>query len=250
MDAAARPAGRAGPGRCGTKSISGHSGRAQQPTADRARWNHPTPSDVQLHGVPGIPSRAGWGRTRTGNLCRYWTTASTRGRSRRRCCWLREREQWRMLAERAPDSATADYLHEVFELTARAITGLERALEAVGLLDGAQALDLRRPRTASAVSGPPLSGPRTPPSHRRSKTVMPYDIRCRRPNGRDRRSPPPDPRRTDPAREGRHSASPRTRTAQCPSHRRASGSVRHLLPQEHGRTSPGPSSRRRRPTTA
>ncbi|WP_328835022.1 hypothetical protein [Streptomyces europaeiscabiei] len=47
---------------------------------------------------------------------------------------------------RARQCATADYLHEVFELAARAITGLERALEAVGLLDEAQALDLRRPQ--------------------------------------------------------------------------------------------------------
>jgi integrase len=60
--------------------------------------------------------------------------------------WHRKREQWRMLAERAPDSATADYLHEAFEPTARAIAGLERALEAVGLLDEALALDLRRPQ--------------------------------------------------------------------------------------------------------
>ncbi|MFF8917321.1 tyrosine-type recombinase/integrase [Streptomyces sp. NPDC015032] len=60
--------------------------------------------------------------------------------------WHRKREQWRMLAERAPDSTTADYLHEIFEPTARAITGLERALEAVGLLEEALALDLRRPQ--------------------------------------------------------------------------------------------------------
>lgn len=60
--------------------------------------------------------------------------------------WHRKREQWRMLAERTPDSATADYLHEVFEPPARAITGLERALEAVGLLEEALALDLRRPQ--------------------------------------------------------------------------------------------------------
>ncbi|MEY9839361.1 tyrosine-type recombinase/integrase [Streptacidiphilus sp. EB103A] len=60
--------------------------------------------------------------------------------------WIRKREQWRMLAERAPDSATADYLHEVFEPTARAINGLERALEALGLLDDALGLDLRRPQ--------------------------------------------------------------------------------------------------------
>ncbi|MCX4403964.1 site-specific integrase [Streptomyces sp. NBC_01764] len=58
----------------------------------------------------------------------------------------RKREQWRMLAERAPDSATADYLHEVFEPTARAIAGLEKALESFGLLEEALSLDLRRPQ--------------------------------------------------------------------------------------------------------
>lgn len=46
----------------------------------------------------------------------------------------------------APDSATADYFHELFEPTARAIDGLEKALSAVGLLDDALALDLRRPQ--------------------------------------------------------------------------------------------------------
>jgi integrase len=60
--------------------------------------------------------------------------------------WQRKREHWRMLAERAPDGAIADYLHEVFEPTARAIAGLEVALEAVGLLDQALQLDLRRPQ--------------------------------------------------------------------------------------------------------
>ncbi|MGW0933287.1 tyrosine-type recombinase/integrase [Streptomyces sp. NPDC002644] len=60
--------------------------------------------------------------------------------------WHRKREQWRMLAERAPTSATADYLHQVFEPTARAIDGLEKALAAVDLLEEALALDLRRPQ--------------------------------------------------------------------------------------------------------
>ncbi|UXY25988.1 hypothetical protein [Streptomyces sp. HUAS TT20] len=60
--------------------------------------------------------------------------------------WQRKREQWRMLAERAPTSATADYLHRVFEPTARAINGLERALAAVDLLEEALTLDLRRPQ--------------------------------------------------------------------------------------------------------
>ncbi|WP_189765815.1 site-specific integrase [Streptomyces xanthochromogenes] len=60
--------------------------------------------------------------------------------------WHRKREQWRMLAERAPDSAAADYLHGLFDPTSRAIAGLEKALAAVGLLDEALALDLRRPQ--------------------------------------------------------------------------------------------------------
>jgi hypothetical protein len=60
--------------------------------------------------------------------------------------WRRKREQWASLAERAPDNATADYLHQAFEPTARAIDGLERALAGLGLLDEALALDMRRPQ--------------------------------------------------------------------------------------------------------
>jgi integrase len=60
--------------------------------------------------------------------------------------WRRKREQWRQLAEGAPDEATADYLHRYFEPTARAIDGLERALAGLGLLDQALALDLRKPQ--------------------------------------------------------------------------------------------------------
>ena len=60
--------------------------------------------------------------------------------------WRRKQEQWRSIAERAPDDATADYLHQVFEPTARAIHGLEKALAGLGLLDQALALDLRRPQ--------------------------------------------------------------------------------------------------------
>ena len=60
--------------------------------------------------------------------------------------WRRKREQWASIAERAPDDATADYLHQVFEPTARAIDGLEKALAGLGLLDEALALDLRRPQ--------------------------------------------------------------------------------------------------------
>jgi len=60
--------------------------------------------------------------------------------------WRRKAEQWRTLAERAPDDATADYLHQLFQPTARAIDGLEKALAALGLLEDALALDLRRPQ--------------------------------------------------------------------------------------------------------
>jgi integrase len=60
--------------------------------------------------------------------------------------WLRKREQWASIAERAPDDATADYLHQVFAPTALAIDGLEKALAGLGLLDQALALDLRRPQ--------------------------------------------------------------------------------------------------------
>ena len=60
--------------------------------------------------------------------------------------WRRKREQWRLLAEGAPDDATADYLHRYFEPTAHAIDGLEKALAGLGLLDDALALDLRKPQ--------------------------------------------------------------------------------------------------------
>lgn len=60
--------------------------------------------------------------------------------------WRRKQEQWATLAERAPDDATADYLHQVFAPTARAIDGLEHALTAAGLLEAALHLDLRRPQ--------------------------------------------------------------------------------------------------------
>jgi integrase len=60
--------------------------------------------------------------------------------------WRRKREQWRLLAEGAPDDATATYLHDYFEPTARAIDGLEKALAGLGLLDDALTLDLRKPQ--------------------------------------------------------------------------------------------------------
>jgi hypothetical protein len=60
--------------------------------------------------------------------------------------WRRKREQWYSIAERAPDDATASWLHQVFAPTGAAIDGLEAALAGLGLLDDALALDLRRPQ--------------------------------------------------------------------------------------------------------
>ena len=60
--------------------------------------------------------------------------------------WRRKREQWYSIAERAPDDATAGYLHQVFAPTAAAIDGLENALTGLGLLEEALAVDLRRPQ--------------------------------------------------------------------------------------------------------
>ncbi|NJP33745.1 site-specific integrase [Micromonospora thermarum] len=60
--------------------------------------------------------------------------------------WRRKREHWYSLAERAPSDEMADWLHQQFEPTARAIAGLERALAGLGLLNDALALDLRRPQ--------------------------------------------------------------------------------------------------------
>ncbi|WP_199180315.1 site-specific integrase [Verrucosispora sp. ts21] len=85
--------------------------------------------------------------------------------------WRRKREQWHSLAERAPTDEMADWLHQQFEPTARAIAGLERALAGLGLLNDALALDLRRPQdyfhrlwsTAFRTSDlAALSGPETP----------------------------------------------------------------------------------------
>jgi hypothetical protein len=47
---------------------------------------------------------------------------------------------------RGAGPATADYLHDLFEPTALAIDGLKKGLAAVGLLDDALELDLRRPQ--------------------------------------------------------------------------------------------------------
>jgi hypothetical protein len=49
------------------------------------------------------------------------------------------------MAEGAPDQAARDYIYGVFEKSSQALTGLEKALGALGLLDVAAELDLRSP---------------------------------------------------------------------------------------------------------
>ncbi|MFE0420980.1 hypothetical protein [Streptomyces sp. NPDC058953] len=70
------------------------------------------------------------------------------------------------IAERAPDDTNTDYLHRVFDPTARAIEGLERAPSGLGLLDDALALDRRRPQEYSTASGAPPSAPPTWPARK------------------------------------------------------------------------------------
>ncbi len=59
--------------------------------------------------------------------------------------WKRQEQRWAALAEGAPHAATRDYIYTAFEKSSRALTGLEKALVALGLLDDAKQLDLRSP---------------------------------------------------------------------------------------------------------
>ena len=85
--------------------------------------------------------------------------------------WRRKREQWRMLAEGAPDDTTADYLHQLFEPTARAIDGLERALAASASSTKPSPSTCADPRTTSAGSGPPPSAPPISPASATARTT-------------------------------------------------------------------------------
>ena len=80
--------------------------------------------------------------------------------------WRRKREQWRQLAEGAPDDATADYLHRYFEPTARAIDGLEERWLGSGYWISRSRSTYASRRTTSAGCGRPrfaLPILRTPP---------------------------------------------------------------------------------------
>lgn len=59
--------------------------------------------------------------------------------------WKRQEERWAVLAEGAPDAAARDYIYSAFERSSQALSGLEKALVALGLLDKAKELDLRSP---------------------------------------------------------------------------------------------------------
>ena len=60
--------------------------------------------------------------------------------------WRRKREQWLRLAERAPEKASRDFILTQLEPVSRALRGLEAALDAIGLLKDAEAIDLGRPQ--------------------------------------------------------------------------------------------------------
>jgi hypothetical protein len=97
--------------------------------------------------------------------------------------WRRKREQWRQLAEGAPDDVTAAYLHDYFAPTAAAIDGLEAAWPARPF-DDALALTCLGRRTTSTASGPPRSGRR--PGRRRPTSPDQTSTTRRRPARRRR----------------------------------------------------------------
>ncbi len=94
--------------------------------------------------------------------------------------WRRKREQWRLLAEGAPDDATASYLHDYFEPTARAIDGLEKALAGLGLPRTRSRWTCASPRTTSSGSGTPRSWPPTSPGPAAKTTTGPGTATPRR----------------------------------------------------------------------
>jgi hypothetical protein len=103
-------------------------GAAPQPRADSAPSS---PSST------AAPARGSWTATTAASSCCPAPIFCTGGA---------KREQWYSLAERAPDEATAAWLHQVFAPTAAAIDELEAALAGLGVLDEALAVDLRRPQ--------------------------------------------------------------------------------------------------------
>jgi hypothetical protein len=134
--------------------------------------------------------------------------------------WRRKREQWRQLAEGAPDDATADYLHRYFEPTAKAIDR-RRLWPGSACLTKHSRWTCASLRTTSSAYGPPPSAPSTSPPPRTPKTTPPprttenpaheHVDRSRTPHGRGAVRPPPQyadrtcprPRRDFAARQGK-----------------------------------------------
>jgi len=77
--------------------------------------------------------------------------------------WRRKREQWASIAERAPDDATADYLHQVFAPTAQAIDGLERPSPGSACSTRRSRWTCGVPRTTTTGCGTCHSAPPTSP---------------------------------------------------------------------------------------
>ena len=67
--------------------------------------------------------------------------------------WRRKREQWQLLAERAPDDATAAYLHDAFAPTAAPSTGWKLPWPASGSSTTRSPWTCASPRTTSSGSG-------------------------------------------------------------------------------------------------
>jgi hypothetical protein len=77
--------------------------------------------------------------------------------------WLRKREQWASIAERAPDNATADYLHQVFAPTAQASLGWKRPSPDSACSTKRSRWTCGVPRTTTTGCGTCRSAPPTSP---------------------------------------------------------------------------------------
>ncbi len=77
--------------------------------------------------------------------------------------WRRKREQWRHLAEGAPDDATADYLHHTSSPPPVPSTGSRKRSLGSGCSTRLSNWTCANPRTTSTASGLPPSAPATSP---------------------------------------------------------------------------------------
>ena len=154
--------------------------------------------------------------------------------------WRRKREQWASIAERAPDDATADYLHQVFAPTAQGLPYLPLRTQAARDLSHRRHHPRRRPATArrgrtrdaqAEAQGPGGSG-----AERRAGTEggARRDPRPARPYRRDARPAPRHPARP------RHRRRPAAYRREC--HPQAAAS-RPFRQQPHPGRTPGQAAR-------